>query len=313
MLYIFAMMMVSLCHEYWQFMLAQGVLIGLVQGVLQFPCMAAVSQYFEKKRGAAMGATMAGSSIGGVVMPIAFSRMLNNSSLGFAWSIRVIGFLIMPLLLFACLAVRARLPPRRTAFYIKAPLKDPRYIMLTIAFGFTVLGMFAPLFFYPLYAVSRGMDATLASYMLAIINAASTFGRVIPGILADKIGRINIFGFGGLATGITLLCMNLPKTNAAIVVYAIFVGFTSGTILSGGATAITAVCPDPRNMGTYMGMAMGLVSVAVLIGPPVNGALVNHYGGFLQLSIFSGVMSLVGGLIIVAVKVIGPGGLISVS
>jgi hypothetical protein len=36
------------------------------------------------------------------------------------------------------------------------------------------------------------MDATLASYLLAIINAASTFGRVIPGVLADKFGRLNI-------------------------------------------------------------------------------------------------------------------------
>lgn len=311
-MYVFALMMVSLCHEYWQFMLAQGILVGAIQGSLQSPGMAAVSQFFDKKRGAALGATIAGSSIGGVVIPIALSKMLNSSSLGFGWSVRIIGFLITPFLLFACITVKARLPPRSTAFFIKAPLKDRRYMLLTVAFGFMIIGMFAPLFFYPLYAVSRGMSPTLASYMLAVINAASTFGRVIPGILADKIGRINIFAFGGIATGITILCMNLPKTNVGLVLYAVVFGFTSGTIMSGGATAVSVCCPDPRNMGTYIGMAMGMVSVAVLIGPPVNGALVSHYHSFLQLSIFSGVLTVAGGFVAIGAKLAGPEGLFAI-
>ena len=305
-------MMVSLCHEYWQFMLAQGVFIGLVQGLLQFPCMAAVSQYFHKNRGAALGATIAGSSIGGVVLPIALSKMLNSSTLGFGWSVRIIGFIMAPMLLFACVTVRARLPPRKTAFFLQAPLKNPRYLLLTLAFGLTLCGMFAALFFYPTYAVSRGMDATLASYMLAIINAASIFGRVVPGILSDKIGRINTFAFGGVASGITILCMSLPKSTAAIIVYAVFIGFSTGTIISGGAAAISATCPDPRNMGTYIGMAMTMVSVAVFLGPPVDGALVSNYSTFLQMTIYSGVMCMAGGLIAVAAKMLGPEGLLSI-
>ena len=36
-----------------------------------------------------MGLAIAGSSIGGVVFPIALSRMLNNPKLGFGWSVRV--------------------------------------------------------------------------------------------------------------------------------------------------------------------------------------------------------------------------------
>ncbi|KAL7624662.1 hypothetical protein AAE478_006232 [Parahypoxylon ruwenzoriense] len=51
-LYVFAMMMISLCKEYWQFMLAQGVLTCMVMGFLQFPFMAVVSQFFNKKRAA---------------------------------------------------------------------------------------------------------------------------------------------------------------------------------------------------------------------------------------------------------------------
>ena len=79
-------------------MLVQGVLIGIVMGFLQLPAMAAVTQYFAKKRAAALGVVVAGSSVGAVVFPIAMSKMLNASSLGFGWSVRVIAFLTMPLL-----------------------------------------------------------------------------------------------------------------------------------------------------------------------------------------------------------------------
>lgn len=47
--------MTSLCKEFWQFILAQGILGGLAMGMTMAPGMAATGQYFNKKRGAAMG------------------------------------------------------------------------------------------------------------------------------------------------------------------------------------------------------------------------------------------------------------------
>ncbi|KAJ6093418.1 hypothetical protein N7486_008707 [Penicillium sp. IBT 16267x] len=196
-LYIIAIMMTSLCKEYWQFILAQGILMGSAIGLIQFPTMAAVTQYFDKKIAAALGAVVAGSSIGGVVMPIALSKMLNSTTLGFGWSGRIIGFILIPILAFSCITVTARLPPRKSAFLMAAPFKNFQFCLITAAMFFMFIAMFAPLFYLPTYAVSRGMDATLASYLLAILNAASTFGRIIPGVLADKFGRLNIFMFGG--------------------------------------------------------------------------------------------------------------------
>ncbi|KAF4450391.1 hypothetical protein F53441_6515 [Fusarium austroafricanum] len=295
--YVFATMMTSLCTEYWHFMLAQGILMGIAMAFLQIPAFAAVSQYFDKKRAAALGIAVSGSSIGGVVFPIALSKMLNDSSLGFGWSIRVMGFVMIPLMTFSCIAVRPRLPSRKTSFFLPAVFKDPLYLLVIGSLFFLFIGMFAPLFFIPTYAVSRGVNPTLASYLLAIINAASTFGRIIPAILADKYGRLNMYSLGGLSTGVVILCMNEAKSTAALVVYALAVGFTSGTIISGGAAAFTLVSKDARSNGTYMGMGMAIGSLAALIGPPVNGALVDRYGGFFQVSVFSGVMCLLGGCI----------------
>lgn len=308
--YIFAMMMLSLSHSYYQIMLTQGVLMGICMGAMQFPAFAAVSQYFEKKRAAALGIVVSGSSIGGIVIPIAVSKMLNSSSLGFGWSVRTIGFLTTPLMLFACMAIKARLPPRQTTFFIWAAFRNTKFNLLIAALFFMFMGMFAPLFFLPTYAVMRGVDAAMASYLLAILNAASTFGRIIPGVLADKYGRLNMFALAGISTGVIILCMNSATSTAGLVVYSIAIGFTSGTIISGGSAAISLCPDDPRNIGTYMGMGLAVGSLAALIGPPVNGALVKEYGGFSQVSIFSGVVSLVGGVIAALSKLATPEGIL---
>ncbi|KAF2870337.1 major facilitator superfamily domain-containing protein [Massariosphaeria phaeospora] len=300
--YVFAVMMTSLCTQYWHFMLAQGVLMGISMGLSMFPAMAAVSQFFDKNRAAALGLAISGSSIGGVVMPIALSKMLTSSTLGFGWSVRIIGFLMLPLLAFSCVTVKSRLPPRSTTLFIGAAFKESHYVIIIVGLFFVFLGMFTPLFFVPSYAVSRGMESTLAFYLLAILNAASTFGRIIPGLLADKFGPLNILGFAGLALGIIILCFNEAKSTAALVVYSIVFGFVSGTIIS-GASAAFAKCPkDQRDIGTYMGMGMAVSSLAALIGPPVNGALIAKYGGFFEVSILSGVMCLIGGFVVFAAK-----------
>jgi MFS family permease len=290
-------------------MLAQGILMGIAMGLIQFPSMAAVTQYFNKKRAAALGAVISGSSIGGVVMPIALSKMLNSTNIGFGWSVRIIGFIVIPLLAFSCITVKSRLPPRKTNFFIPTAFKDPRYGLIIASMFFMLLGMFAPLFYVPTYAVSRGMDSTLASYLLAILNAASTFGRIIPGILADKFGRLNVLTIGGISTGVVIFCWNEAQSTPALVVYSLAVGFSSGTIISGGSAAFTICITNPQEAGAYMGMGMGIASLAALIGPPVNGALVSHYGGFSQMSIFSGVMCVVGGIIALGAKAVTPQGI----
>ncbi|KAI1766819.1 MFS general substrate transporter [Hypoxylon sp. FL1150] len=308
-IYVVAIMLTSVCTEYYQFILAQGILQGAVMGFLQFPALAAVSQFFTKKRAAALGIVISGSSIGGVVIPIALSKMLNGTTLGFGWSVRAVGFLMTPLLSFACLAVGPRLPPRTATFFLWKAFKEAKFIGLTLALFFMLLGAFTPLFYIPTYAVTKGIDATLASYLLAIINAASTFGRISTGVLADKFGRINIFAIGGLASAIVIFCWNLAVTTAGLVVYSIVIGFTTGMIISGASAAFTECPSDPRELGTYIGMGMGLSSFAALIGPPVNGLFVTKFGGFTEVSIFSGVMVTVGGLIALWTKVATPQGL----
>ena len=63
-LVVFGMMMTSLCTQYWQVMLAQGVCIGLGSGCIFVPSFALLPQYFTKRRALATGFAVSGSSVG---------------------------------------------------------------------------------------------------------------------------------------------------------------------------------------------------------------------------------------------------------
>lgn len=63
-LVVFGMMMLSLCTQYWQVFLAQGLAVGLGLGCLFLPSVAVLAHYFSKKKSTALGIASAGGSLG---------------------------------------------------------------------------------------------------------------------------------------------------------------------------------------------------------------------------------------------------------
>lgn len=60
----------------------QGVFFGLSVGFGVYPALAVVGQYFNRRRGLAMGIVASGSSLGGVCLPIMFSRLFDTVGFG---------------------------------------------------------------------------------------------------------------------------------------------------------------------------------------------------------------------------------------
>ena len=311
--YVFSIMMTSICKKYYQFLLAQGIVGGISMGLTMAPGMAATGQYFNKNRGAAMGLAVAGSSIGGVVFPIAISRMFYNPSLGFGWSVRVVGFIILAALLTALSLTRARLPPRKKRFFLLSAFKEPTYVALVMACFLIFLGLFTPFFYLPSLATERGMSAQLAAYLVSILNGASFFGRVIAGIMADKVGRLNMLMAAALASGILVLCLQKMTSNATIILFSALYGFCSGAIASLLTVNLSGIPKDPSNIGTYMGQGMAVVSIGALVGPPSNGALVSRYHTFNDSLIMSGIFIVLGGLLVIVPKITSKKGMFTKS
>lgn len=303
-------MMVSLSTQYYQFFLAQGVVAAISSSAVFQACMSSVVSWFFARRAAAFGIMVSGSSLGGVVLPIMMDRLIKQ--IGFPWTMRIVAFLFLGLLIIANLTVRSRLPPRPTPLVLKAyfsSLKEPAMALTVAACFLFFWGMFLPFNYVILQAQRQGMSPNLIPYLLPILNALSIFGRILPGIAADRWGRFNIMIVITALTAIFCLGLWIPgKTNAAIVVFVVIFGFTSGGFISLGPTLIAQIS-DIREIGIRTGTAFAIQSFGALTGSPIAGAIVSRQGGdFLGLQLFCGFCMVVSVVVFTAARAtqVGP-------
>lgn len=75
-LQVLGMFLMSICTEYWQLMLTQGLLTGIGGGIFFTPALALVATYFDKRRGLAIGLVTTGNSVGGMVYPVVVRQLM---------------------------------------------------------------------------------------------------------------------------------------------------------------------------------------------------------------------------------------------
>lgn len=297
--------MTSLSTSYYQIFLSQAILSSIGSGAVFNAALSSTATWFLKKRGAAFGIVNSGSSVGGVVLPIMMDRLFK--SIGFAWALRVLGFLLLALCAVACATVKSRLPPAPrpllVADYTK-PFKE-RPMALTMLGGFLFFwGMYLPMNYIIIQAKASGISASVTPYLLSIINAVSIVGRIVPGFAADKFGRYNcMIGIVSLS-GITTLALWIPSTHntAAIIAYAVVFGFTSGGYVT-MLPACIAQISEIEKIGTRTGVAFLVTALGALTGSPIGGALVSAQGGsFLGLQLFCGISMLCSAVTFVAAR-----------
>ncbi|EIW68513.1 hypothetical protein TREMEDRAFT_32024 [Tremella mesenterica DSM 1558] len=293
-IYIVGLFMTSLCKEFWQTVLAQGICVGLGIGLLFLPALSIISHYFHRRRALAIGIAVTGSSTGGICLPI----MLNNliASHGFRHAVQYTGYLIMGCLLFSIILMKPRIPPNPNA----PPRPSPKqlfsslpYTLLCAALFFISEGIFFPIFYLQVYAQLHGVSHTLVFYTLAILNAASVFGRLTPNMLADSFGPLNLSFIMSVCSGIIIWAMFGAGTNGGLIVVTILYGFFSGAYVSMMSPALISLAHNFGEIGMRMGMGMLVMSFAALSGTPITGALLDRYGFYAPI-IWSGVCVLVG-------------------
>ncbi|KAL2694538.1 hypothetical protein Neosp_001121 [[Neocosmospora] mangrovei] len=294
--YVFGLMMVSLSTSYYQIFLSQSIVAAIGSSAVFNASMSSLVTWFFRRRAAAFGIMVSGSSLGGVVLPIMMDKMIKE--VGFPWMMRTMAFMFLFLLGISCFTVKSRLPPRPKPFvfmeYING-LREPRMAITVIGFFFFMWGMFLPFNYVLLQAEAAGMSPTLIPYLLPILNAVSILGRIIPGIIADKLGRYNVMIFITFISGIFCLCIWIPvKDTAGILVFAIIFGFSSGGYISLAPTLIAQIS-DIRQIGTRVGAAFALQSFGALTGSPIGGAIVSAQNGdYLGLQLFCGIAMIIG-------------------
>ncbi|KAK4553601.1 hypothetical protein LTR86_009397 [Recurvomyces mirabilis] len=270
---VFGQMMLSLCTSYWQVFLAQAVCIGIGAGAIFVPGVAILSTYFNTKIATATGLAAAGSSLGGTIYPIVFYKL--QPTIGFPWATRVIGFIMLATLIISNSVLKVRvLPAGRRKFLDLSAFQEWPYIFFVAGNVCCFLGLYEPFFYIQSYAIQNNIaNPNIAFYLLSIINAASTFGRIIPGYTADRVGPLNMIFPCTLLAGILCLCLAAAHSLGPVIAILVLYGFCSGTLVSLPPTIFVQLTKNRAVIGTRMGMGFAITSMGMLAGTPISGAI----------------------------------------
>ncbi|KAH0361282.1 protein serine/threonine phosphatase 2C, partial [Aureobasidium melanogenum] len=264
------MVCLSFCTEYYQIFLAFSLLTGLGSSLLLTPSMACVARWFDARRGLASGIAWTGSGFGGVLFPLVIQALLPQ--LGWSWGIRVVSFILLALCILSVCFCNSRIPatpPKDGISPWRATLPDYRIFLdgtgamavTTLGTLFTDLAYYIPITYLPAYYLTRQKispnagitgSAAFGYQLLAILNAASCFGRLTSGTLGDHFGHYNTMIVSLFLCAVSVLASWMPdiltqdlSSPALLIVFVILFGLTRPSFSQSGTngvryTAITA-------------------------------------------------------------------------
>ncbi|KZV87618.1 MFS general substrate transporter [Exidia glandulosa HHB12029] len=284
-LYTLSSFLIAECKVYWQFVLCQGLALGLAGGWIYIPCVALVSHWFNVRRPMAYGVISLGTALGGIVYPIMFRSLIPQ--IGFKWTVRTFGFINFAMFMVGILTLKTRLPPKgkKAAVNFRAMI-SPGYIVYVLATFTGFLGMYTPLTFVTLSAEKIGIANALAFYLVAVINATSAISRVGGGMLSVRFGPINVIAASTvLAALFTYLWPYMTSKGSFIAVVSLY-GVFSGPFV-GLFPAPVAQMGPAQDTGLRTGLQMTIMALGALAGPPISGAIVGASGDFKDTGIFA--------------------------
>lgn len=217
-----------------QTVLSQGVLFGVGGIMLNFVHVSIFSEWFDKRRGEAMGIIWLGYRVGALAFPLICQRLLDKH--GYAKTLRVLIAPMLALLIPSSVLLRGRYSaatvvstPVHPPVSKLAAIKTPNvlfYLVVSLLFDFVVN---VPKMFITTYGADLELDTSdqaLALSMLVLSNMLGTFGF---GWLSDGVFYESLICACALSTSMVhFLVWGFAKTRFGLFIYALTVGLTSG-------------------------------------------------------------------------------------
>ncbi|KAJ5465685.1 hypothetical protein N7530_009472 [Penicillium desertorum] len=287
---------ISNCQqEYYRIFLSFSVLGGISASRLFAPPLAAVGHWFKVRRGWTTGVACTAGGVGGCIFPLII--LFTAPRIGFTWAIRIIALVCAVTCSIACLSVRTRLPPKKAgpSLDFKA-LKDIKYASATLSVFFVEFAVFVPITYITSYTLHADFDQQMSYAVLVFLNLGAVFGRFLPGLVADRLGRFNVMIMSSFICSLFTLTLWLsgdlvePDSLGIVISYAVLFGFWSRSAISIAPVCISQVC-EIEDYGKRVGTTWTIVSVGTLIAITIAGAIQQHNNGeYYGIIIFGGVL-----------------------
>lgn len=295
------------------FIFSLSLCMGTAHALAITPLISLVSHWFLLNRGKAIGLATLGGSVGGTIWPLILQQLY--STVGFAWGIRIVGFICLAGLVASVVLVKSRfrrsilpedsehlaktkkLMQHTRYFFDLTAFKDPRFSFLVLGVFFTEIALMSILTYLATYAIAHGFSEKNSLTLLTILNATGILGRYIPGHFADIYGTFNVMVLmlTGFSVSIFACWVPFGSKPAGLYVFSVLCGFFSSSILS-----LTPLCLGSITQVDQFGQRYGLMytfsSVGILFGLPVGAVIIGDgsVDNYSKFALFCGAFSVVG-------------------
>ena len=259
----------------WTFMLAHGLLIGLLGCSATFaPLIADTSLWFVRRRGIAVAICASGNYLGGAIWPGVVQHFVE--SVGWRQTYYGLGLFCFVTMTALALLMRRR-PPLATASATSSGIAStPRQpfgltpgkaqALLCIAGVSCCVAMSMPQVHIVAYCGDLGYGAARGAQMLSIMLAFGIASRLISGAICDRIGGLRTLLLGSALQGVALLLFLPFDSLLSLYVISALFGLFQGGIVPAYAIIIREHFPPAE-----AGARVGLVIMCTLFGMALGG------------------------------------------
>ncbi|XP_014976124.3 monocarboxylate transporter 4 isoform X1 [Macaca mulatta] len=301
------MVAASFCRSIIQVYLTTGVITGLGLALNFQPSLIMLNRYFSKRRPMANGLAAAGSP----VFLCALSPLGQLLQDRYGWRG---GFLILGGLLLNCCVCAALMrplvaaaqpgsgPPRSSRRLLDLSVfRDRGFVLYAVAASVMVLGLFIPPVFVVSYAKDLGVPDTKAAFLLTVLGFIDIFARPAAGFVAG-LGKVRpysvyLFSFSMFFNGLADLAGSTAGDYGGLVVFCIFFGISYGMVGALQFEVLMAIV-GTHKFSSAIGLVLLMEAVAVLIGPPSGGKLLDATHVYKYVFILAGAEVLTSSLIL---------------
>ena len=282
----------GMASSLWLFMLAQGLLLGLLGTSATFaPLVADTSLWFDRKRGIALAICMSGNYIAGAIWPPVIQHFTETSG----WRATYIGIGIFCLLTMLPLALLyRRAPPALAASAVSAadaaaapptvlrPLglsPGTLQALLIVAGVACCVAMSMPQVHIVAYCSDLGIGPARGAQMLSLMLGMGIVSRLASGWIADRIGGLRTLLLGSLLQGVALLMFLFADGVASLFLVSALFGLFQGGIVPSYPLVVREYF-SPAEAGARVGTVLMATLFGMALGGWMSGALFDWTGSY---------------------------------
>jgi MFS family permease len=290
-----ALVLASRTQSLLAFQLTYGILVGLAASAFFAPMIAAATAWFDTNRSLAVSLVSAGMGVAPLTIS-PFARWL-ISTYDWRTAMFVIGVLAWVLLIPASLLVRR--PPQAApaqaasgsssaspGFSITQALGSPQFLILGLTFFACCAAHSGPIFHMVSYAIFCGIAPMAAVSIYSVEGLAGLGGRLLLGVLADRIGVKPVLIAGLLVQAIAIPSYLAVSQLGGFYGLALVFGMAYGGVMPLYAVLAREYFGQ-EHMGAVFGAATMLSSLGMAIGPVAGGWVFDTFNAYTWLFIGS--------------------------